>query len=123
MNITIINEPDNAKDYEFIVVTPLTDETYLFVGMFEDGLKADECATKCKGIIFHDVRIQGKRKPEPQKKYFKIRYVIEDALEAESEEEALEKFSDNQIMGYYDADPEVEELSKKTYDEWCACCC
>ena len=69
MIINIINEPETAKDYEFVVGSPIDDErTYFFQGMFKNGYDAEQCAKKCNGIVFHNVRIQGKRK-SPKEKY------------------------------------------------------
>lgn len=112
MTINIINEPDSAKYYEFVVATPINEEegTYLFKGMFADGFMAEKCATECNGIIFHDVRIQGYKKPEPNHYWVSITYSRQ--IEAESEEEAYDKF-DEAIEGWdfndFDWDYDIEE--------------
>ena len=66
MTITIINEPEEARDYEFIVAMPLNpiDDTdrFLFMGMYENGYYADMAAERMGGIVIHNVRIQGRRK-------------------------------------------------------------
>lgn len=57
----INNLPEYASDYEFIVVR-FIDCALWFYGAYTDGFKADAIATEIDGIIFHNVRIQGKRK-------------------------------------------------------------
>ena len=57
----IKNEPDYAKDYEFIVARKCDGE-YYFWGAYENGFEAERTASEIKGVIFHNVRIQGKRK-------------------------------------------------------------
>ena len=60
--ITINNKPEYAKDYEFIVARYIGGE-YWFYGAYSDGFKADEVAREIgDAVIFHDVRIQGKKK-------------------------------------------------------------
>ena len=58
--IKINNEPTYAKDYEFVVAR-LVDGEYWFWGAYADGFKAEQAATEIGGVIFHNVRIQGKR--------------------------------------------------------------
>lgn len=111
MNITIINEPDEAKNYEFVVAAPMDEEnTYLFEGMFTDGFMAEKCAAECNGIIFHNVRIQGYKKPELNHYLVTITYCRQ--IEAESEEEAYNKF-DEEIEGWdfndFDWSYDIEE--------------
>ena len=62
MDIKINNEPPYAKDYEFIVARKVENE-YWFWGAYEDGCMADRAASEINGIVFHNVRIQGKRRP------------------------------------------------------------
>lgn len=64
MNITIINEPNDDFIYEFTVASELSDGTYLFQGYFTNGFEAEKKALEIGGIIFHNVRIQGKKKKE-----------------------------------------------------------
>lgn len=60
--ITINNKPDYAKDYEFIVARYVGGE-YWFYGAYSDGFKADKVASEIfDAVIFHNVRIQGKKK-------------------------------------------------------------
>ena len=58
--IKINNEPAYAKDYEFVVAREVDGE-YWFWGAYADGFKAEQVATEIGGVIFHNVRIQGKR--------------------------------------------------------------
>lgn len=58
--IKIQNEPAYAKDYEFIVARECDGE-YWFWGAYENGFTAEKAALEIDGIIFHNVRIQGKR--------------------------------------------------------------
>ena len=58
--IKIQNEPEYAKDYEFVVARKYDGE-YWFWGAYENGFIADKVAHEINGVIFHDVRIQGKR--------------------------------------------------------------
>lgn len=57
--IRINNEPTYAKNYEFIVAREVDGE-YWFYGAYADGFKAEKVAVEIDGVIFHDVRIQGK---------------------------------------------------------------
>lgn len=60
--IKINNEPDYAKDYEFIVARYCEGE-YWFYGAYENGFFAAQVAESIEnGIIFHNVRIQGVRR-------------------------------------------------------------
>jgi hypothetical protein len=59
--IIIHNKPDYANDYEFVVARE-RDNEYWFWGAYEDGFKADKAASEIGGVVFHDVRIQGKRR-------------------------------------------------------------
>lgn len=58
--IKIQNEPTYAKDYEFIVARECDGE-YWFWGAYEEGHRAEKAALEIDGIIFHNVKIQGKR--------------------------------------------------------------
>ena len=57
----IKNCPDYAKDYEFVVVRQDDNGDYWFWGAYENGFKAEQACLEIGGIIFHNVRIQGKR--------------------------------------------------------------
>ena len=61
MDIKINNEPSYARDYEFIVARKVENE-YWFWGAYEDGFIADRAASEIGGVVFHNVRIQGKRR-------------------------------------------------------------
>ena len=58
--IKINNEPAYAKNYECVVAREVDGE-YWFWGAYADGFKAEQAATEIGGVIFHNVRIQGKR--------------------------------------------------------------
>lgn len=55
----INNKPKYADYYEFIVARQCDGE-YWFWGAYEDGFKAETVAKEIGGVIFHNVRIQGK---------------------------------------------------------------
>ena len=57
----INNKPDYADDYEFIVATRWKDQWW-FYGAYTNGFYADRAASMVDGVIFHNVRIQGKRR-------------------------------------------------------------
>lgn len=57
----INNMPEYAKDYEFIVARKVDDE-FWFWGAYSNGFQAELVAGEINGVIFHNVRIQGKRK-------------------------------------------------------------
>ena len=59
--VKINTEPKYANDYEFIVARKVDDE-YWFWGAYEDGFRAEQAALEINGVIFHNVRIQGKRR-------------------------------------------------------------
>lgn len=59
--IIIHNKPDYADDYEFVVARE-RDNEYWFWGAYEDGFRADKAASEIDGVVFHNVRIQGKRR-------------------------------------------------------------
>ena len=62
MNMNINNKPAYADDYEFIVARKVDDE-FWFWGAYENGFIADRIASEIGDcIIFHNVRIQGKRR-------------------------------------------------------------
>lgn len=59
----INNKPDYADDYEFIVARKCDDGEYWFWGAYSDGARAEQAASELNNsVIFHNVRIQGKRK-------------------------------------------------------------
>lgn len=58
--IKINNEPEYAKNYEFVVAREVDGE-FWFYGAYTDGWKAERVATEIYGIIFHNVRIQGNK--------------------------------------------------------------
>ena len=57
----INNKPAYADDYEFIVARECDGE-YWFWGAYENDFTAEKAATEIGGVIFHNVRIQGKKK-------------------------------------------------------------
>lgn len=59
--LNLINAPDYASDYEFVVARPIDDALW-FWGAFADGFKAEQVALEVGGVIIHNVRIQGKRR-------------------------------------------------------------
>ena len=59
--LIIKNEPDYAHDYEFVVAREVDGE-YWFYGAYRYGYEADKIASYLNGVVFHNVRIQGKRK-------------------------------------------------------------
>lgn len=58
--LNIINAPDDAFDYEFVVAREVDGDLW-FWGKFTDGFKAEQVALEVGGLIIHNVRIQGKR--------------------------------------------------------------
>ena len=56
----INNMPEYANHYEFVVVREVEGELW-FYGAYRDGFKAEEVASEIRGIIVHNVRIQGYR--------------------------------------------------------------
>jgi len=60
--IMILNKPDYADDYEFIVARKI-DGQYYYYGAYRWGYEADNTASAFKnGVVFHNVRIQGKKR-------------------------------------------------------------
>lgn len=114
MIIHILNEPDEAKDYEFVVAVPYG-ENFLFFGEYENGYEAEEDARKNNGIIFHNCNIQGKIK----RKNYKVSLSFEHDVTAISEDEA-EKIFIEWLDNMKDADyfgaikvKEIERSNKK----------
>lgn len=58
MNLNIINAPEYADHYEFVVVREINGDLW-FWGAYSNGSKADKAAREIGGIIIHNVRIQG----------------------------------------------------------------
>ena len=54
----LVNVPENAKKYEFIVARECGDCLW-FYGAYKDGFKADQVAYEIGGVVVHNVRIQG----------------------------------------------------------------
>jgi hypothetical protein len=106
MTYNIINEPEDAKRYEFVVARPLDEEgTYLFIGMYKDGFEADQKARAEGAVVFHNVRIQGYASPKP-KKFYQFTGTWSWGCWAESREDAIaqfdESYSDEYDFGDYD---------------------
>ena len=57
----INNKPAYADDYEFIVARECDGE-FWFWGAYENGFKAEQAAIEIDGVIFHNLRIQGRRR-------------------------------------------------------------
>lgn len=65
----IFNCPNEAWDYEFIVVKKVGGD-FFYICHTADGFKADKTANEyLNGIVIHNVKIQG-RKPTAKKKWF-----------------------------------------------------
>lgn len=56
----IKNMPDYADNYEFIVARKVDGE-YWFYGAYANVCEANKVAADIDGVVFHNVRIQGKR--------------------------------------------------------------
>lgn len=107
MTYNIINEPEEAKRYEFVVVKPLDCmEEYLFIGMYKDGFEAEQAARNNGAIIIHNVRIQGYEEPSKERHYMFSGTWYWDCY-AESEEEAIaqweEAYCEDYALGDYDS--------------------
>ena len=57
-NLNILNAPEDAFNYEFIVCREIDSDLW-FWGKYSDGFKAEQVALEIGGIIIHNVRIQG----------------------------------------------------------------
>ena len=90
----IRNMPDEAFDYEFVVVIPNADH-YTFFGMYADGHKAEKVALEYGGIVIHNVRIQGYRSPKPKEKRYIVSGVWSWECWATNKEEARKQFNDD----------------------------
>ena len=62
-NLTILNAPDDAFNYEFVVVREIDGDLWYW-GRYADGFKAEQTALGIGGIVIHNVRIQGYRNGE-----------------------------------------------------------
>lgn len=62
--MTIYNRPDTEYEYEFEVVTPVEEDTYMHIGFYTNGFEAEQKALEVGGLIIHNVRIQHKAKKE-----------------------------------------------------------
>lgn len=58
MNLNLINAPDYAYHYEFVVARQVEDDLW-FWGAYSNGFKAEKAAHEIGGVIIHNVRIQG----------------------------------------------------------------
>lgn len=97
----IINQPEEAKRYEFVVAKPLDyeEETFLFIGMYKDGFEAEQAAIRNNAVIIHDVRIQGYKEPPKERHYTFSGTWCWDCY-AESKEEAIAKWEESYIEDY-----------------------
>ena len=107
MTINIINEPSSAKYYEFVVAVPHDDGNYVFIGEFDNGYEAEKVALAFRGIIFHNLRINGY---EPPMKKYRITLTHSEDIEAPNEEEAINKFNHNLDNGESVGELQVEEF-------------
>lgn len=104
MTYNIINEPEEAKRYEFVVAKPMDDEdTYLFIGMYKNVGEAEKAARDNGATIIHNVRIQGYEEPSKERHYTFSGTWSWDCF-AESKEEAITKWEE----AYYD-DYEIDD--------------
>lgn len=56
--MNLINAPEYASHYEFVVVREI-DGNLWFWGAYSNGFKADHAAREIDGVVIHNVRIQG----------------------------------------------------------------
>ncbi len=56
--MNLINAPEYASHYEFIVARKVNDNLW-FWGAYSNGSKADKAAREIGGEVIHNVRIQG----------------------------------------------------------------
>ena len=105
-NLNIINYPEDADNYEFVVITPTTSGEMLYIGSFTNGLAAERSALACQGVVIHNVRINGYKAPPKHKYSFKGTWFWE--CEATSREAAIDKF-ENECC--------PEELEIAPYDD------
>ena len=93
--MNIINQPEEAKRYEFVVAKPLDyeEETFLFIGMYKDGFEAEQAALHNNAVIIHDVRIRGYKEPSRERHYIFSGTWQWDCY-AESEKEAIAKWKE-----------------------------
>ena len=61
MDMTIRSCPQDAYNYEFIVVKKDGDD-YVYHSHYTSGFLADKIASQINGVIIHNVRIQGVRR-------------------------------------------------------------
>lgn len=116
LNFDIINYPEDAKDYEFVVIKEGDEGKYWFWGKYTNREDAEQAANECGGVILHDVRIQGHRNPEPEpkpkEKYYEFRGYWTWACWATSQREACEKYEEADVEEFdidlYD--PEIREF-------------
>ena len=59
--LIIHNQPDYAKNYEFVVAHQNKDK-FFFYGAYANGNEAELAAQRINGVIFHNVKIQGVQK-------------------------------------------------------------
>ena len=108
MTYNIINEPEEAKNYEFIVVKPIdyVAESYLFMGMYKNSFEAEQVARRNDAIIIHNVRIQGYKEP-PKERHYMFSGTWHWDCYAESEEDAIaqweEAYCEDYDLGDYDS--------------------
>ena len=85
--------PDEANDYEFIVVKQ-TPTGLDYVAHTEYGWEAEEVAlAEPYALVLHNVRIQGKRE-KPKTQYYVFSGMWSWACEASSREEAIKLFDE-----------------------------
>ena len=62
--MTVYNRPETPYRWEFEVVLPVEEDTYMHIGFYENGFKAEQKAIEVGGIIIHDVRVAHKERIE-----------------------------------------------------------
>lgn len=101
MTYNIINEPEEAERYEFVVAKPVdyVADTYLFIGMYKNGHEAEQAARDNNAIIMHNVRIQGYKEPPKEHHYTFSGTWCWDCF-AESKEDAIAQWKESYIEDY-----------------------
>lgn len=89
-NLNIIDYPEDANHYEFVVVAPAGNNEMLYIGSFTNGFAAERSAIAYNGFVIHNVRINGYEAPPKHKYSFKGTWFWE--CEATSREAAIDKF-------------------------------
>ncbi len=105
-NLNIIDYPEDANNYEFVVVAPAGNNEMLYIGSFTNGFAAERSAIAYKGFVIHNVHINGYKAPPKHKYSFKGTWFWE--CEATSYEAAIDK---------YENECSLEDLVIARYDD------